>query len=158
MKAYTLGFIFNHDLTKVLLMHKQRPGWQVGKLNGIGGRIEPNEKNIDCIVREVIEETGVSTKKENWTYFGEIKSDDWRVDLYTLKYSGNVNDFSTTTDEKIEWFKINNLPYNIIANLSWILPLAIYGLKNNGLKKCSVEYFKIDSEKGKKGNKKAYKS
>lgn len=140
MKTYTVGFIFNQDLSEVLLMHKKRPAWQVGRLNGVGGKIEPNEGSVDCIVREVLEETGAKTQKESWSYFGEIKSDNWRVDLYTLTYLGNTDDFSTTTDEKVEWFRVGDLPDNILENLSWIIPLAIYNLKNKDIKSCSVEY------------------
>lgn len=140
MKTYTLGFIFSQDLSEVLLMHKNRPDWQVGRLNGVGGKIEVNEESVDCIVREVLEEAGVKTEKESWTYFGEIKSDDWRVDLYTLIYLENSKDFFTATDEKIEWFRVDDLPNNILKNLNWIIPLAMDRLNNKELKSCLVEY------------------
>lgn len=140
MKAYTLGFIFNHDLSEVVLMHKNRPDWQVGKLNGVGGKIEPGEESVACIAREVLEETGVETQKADWVYFGEIKADAWRVDLYAFVYFGNVDAFFTTTDEQIEWFEVGNLPDNIIENLKWIIPLAIYKLENRSIKSCLVEY------------------
>lgn len=139
MKAYTLGFIFNHDLSGVVLMHKNRPDWQAGKLNGVGGKIEPGEESVACIAREVLEETGVDTQKADWVYFGEIKADDWRVDLYTLVYFGTQM-LSTTTDEEVEWFKVGSLPDNIIENLKWIIPLAIYKLENRSIKSCLVEY------------------
>ncbi|MDP3996959.1 MAG: NUDIX domain-containing protein [Candidatus Andersenbacteria bacterium] len=118
MKAYTLGFIFSHDLLKVLLMHKNRPDWQAGKLNGIGGRIERGEESSDCIVREVKEEAGVKTKKKDWKYFGKLKAKGWRVDLYAIVYKGDTNDFSTTTDEEIEWFEADDLPDGGIEGLS----------------------------------------
>ena len=140
MKTYTLGFIYKREFSEVLLMHKNRPNWQVGKLNGVGGRINPNEESIDCIVREVQEETGVKTEKEDWTYFGEIRSSDWRVDLYALVYIGRGDDFSTTTDEKVEWFRVDSLPDNILKNLRWMIPLAIDRLENDGAINCSVEY------------------
>ena len=112
----------------------------MGRLNGVGGKIEVNEESVDCIVREVLEETGVKTEKESWTYFGEIKSDDWRVDLYTLIYLENSKDFFTATDEKVEWFRVDDLPNNILKNLNWIIPLAMDRLNNKELKSCLVEY------------------
>ena len=40
MQKYSLGFVFDLPVEKVLLIEKQRPEWQKGKLNGIGGKIE----------------------------------------------------------------------------------------------------------------------
>jgi 8-oxo-dGTP diphosphatase len=140
MKVYTLGFVFNDDLTRVLLMHKNRPERQVGKINGVGGKIEPGEESGDCIVREVHEETGAKTRKEDWVYFGEIKSRDWRVDLYALVYEGEASDFTTTTDEKLEWFAVDNLPENVLEKLYWMIPMALSKLENKEMKTCSVEY------------------
>lgn len=140
MKAYTLGFIFNKGFSDVLLMHKNRPEWQVGKLNGVGGKIEEGEDSAEGMVREVWEETGVRTDKEDWNYFGEIKGKGWRVDLYALVYAGAVDDFSAATDEKIEWFEVNNLPDNILGNLAWMIPLAIDVLENKEIESCLVEY------------------
>lgn len=140
MDTYTLGFIFNQDTSEVLLMHKNRPEFQIGKLNGVGGRIESNENSADCIVREVLEETSKQTQRESWAYFGLIRGANWQVDLYTMLHFGNTDDFSTTTDEKIEWFKINDLPDNILEKLNWMIPMAMEKLKNNDFKNCSVEY------------------
>jgi len=140
MKAYTLGFVSKPDFSEVLLVHKNRPDWQAGKLNGVGGKIEAGEESVDGLVREVLEETGVATNKDDWTYFGEIKGKEWRVDLYTMIYSRKPSDFSTTTDEKIEWFRVDSLPRNILDNLAWMIPLAIDVLKNKEIKSCVVKY------------------
>ncbi|MEM0912381.1 MAG: hypothetical protein AAGJ37_15510 [Pseudomonadota bacterium] len=40
MQNYTLGFIFDQTLEKVLLVLKKRPAWQAGKLNGVGSKAE----------------------------------------------------------------------------------------------------------------------
>lgn len=64
MQSYTVGLIFNPQLTRVLLMHKNRPDWQKGMMNGVGGRIEEGEESIACIVREVCEETGLTTRPD----------------------------------------------------------------------------------------------
>lgn len=140
MENYTLGFIFSQDTFEVLLMHKKRPDWQVGRINGVGGRVEPNEESADCIVREVLEETGVQTQRDNWAYFGVIKSANWQVDLYVMLHYGNTKDFSTVTDEKIEWFKVDDLPDNILENLNWMIPMGMERLKNKEFKNGVVEY------------------
>lgn len=37
MKHYVLGFAFGPNYKKVALLHKLRPEWQKGLLNGVGG-------------------------------------------------------------------------------------------------------------------------
>jgi 8-oxo-dGTP diphosphatase len=53
----TLLFVF--DGPRVLLIRKLR-GLGAGKINAPGGRIEPGESALECAVREVREETGVT--------------------------------------------------------------------------------------------------
>lgn len=51
-RQYVLGFLFNENLTKVVLVRKKRPEWQCGLLNGVGGKIEDGEPPLDAMVRE----------------------------------------------------------------------------------------------------------
>jgi len=37
VKRYVLGFCFGPSLTTVVLIKKNRPAWQAGRLNGVGG-------------------------------------------------------------------------------------------------------------------------
>lgn len=140
MQKYTVGFIFNSTLSKVLLMRKQRPEWQKGKYNGVGGKIEPGEESRICMRREVAEETGLQTTENDWVYVGEIKSESYNVDIYALIYRGRLDDASTITDEKVHWFEINNLPNRAIHNLHWVVLLSLDKLKNNDFKHCLVYY------------------
>lgn len=59
---YVLGFMFNEAESKVILIFKNRPAWQAGKLNGIGGKIEEGETPIQAMNREFAEETGFIAK------------------------------------------------------------------------------------------------
>lgn len=45
---------------EVLLVLKNKPAWQAGKLNLIGGKLDPGETPIQAAVRELREETGLS--------------------------------------------------------------------------------------------------
>ena len=49
MKEYVLAFIFDTKLNQILLIKKNRPDYQAGLLNGIGGKIEPNETPIKAV-------------------------------------------------------------------------------------------------------------
>ncbi|MBI4120506.1 MAG: NUDIX domain-containing protein [Parcubacteria group bacterium] len=140
MKKHTLGFIFDPSLSKILLVQKQRPEWQKGKCNGIGGKIELGERSLDCIVRETHEETGLKINAEEWVYVGEIKSKEWNVDIYTTIYKGETSDATTITDEQIGWFETNNLPLNVIGNLKWLIPQAAYKLIHGEFDSCTAYY------------------
>jgi hypothetical protein len=36
---YVVGFLFRNNLSEVALIKKDRPAWQAGHLNGIGGKL-----------------------------------------------------------------------------------------------------------------------
>jgi 8-oxo-dGTP diphosphatase len=56
MLTYTLGLIRQGD--QVLLLNRENPVW-MGCWNGIGGKIEPNERPRAAMQREIQEETGL---------------------------------------------------------------------------------------------------
>lgn len=125
MKKYTVGFIFTPDYSQVLLVHKNRPEWQKGLLNGVGGKIEDGEASVDCMVREMREETKLETKAADWYFYARIETVARCVDFYVTTYPGPISDAITATDEPIEWFSVSALPANVIFNLNWLIPLAI---------------------------------
>lgn len=66
-KQFTIGICFSHDLKWVYLVRKRRPEWQAGKLNGIGGKVNPGEDPAVAMRREAKEE---AMYEGDWTYFG----------------------------------------------------------------------------------------
>lgn len=137
-RKLVLAFIFDSSLQKVLLIHKNRPEWQKGKLNGIGGKLNPKERKEAGITREVHEETNLVISK--WKYIGSLQNDKDLVYCFTTIYNNQLTDALTTTDEKIEWVAIDKLPLNVHPNLTWLIPLCIDILKNNTVEKVSVRY------------------
>lgn len=140
MNTFTLGLIFNSTMDKVLLMHKNRPDWQRGRVNGVGGTIEPNETSAACIVREVEEETTLATSEVDWKFVANLSGHHWSMDVYALVHKGSENDITTCTDERVEWFDVVDLPENILSNLSWLVPLAIDKMKDNTLEPINARY------------------
>lgn len=66
-KFFTLGIIFSASLEHVYLIRRDHPDSQKGKLNGVGGKVEPGETVGACMARESVEESGYSG---SWTRFG----------------------------------------------------------------------------------------
>ena len=103
-KEYALGFLFNQELTKVALIRKNRPEWQKGLLNGIGGQIEEKDgsttndnPDYNAMVREFREETGVFHEK--WLDFGVMRGSSFCVHLFVG--AGDLSKLKSVTDEEI---------------------------------------------------------
>lgn len=124
MKLYNLGFVFTPDYQSVLLIHKNRPDWQVGKLNGLGGKQEPGETSVEGMVRELQEETGLLIAADDWIEVSSMTAEEWNVDVFAAIWSGALEDAQSLTDEQVEWISTNALPSNVIDNLRWLIPLA----------------------------------
>jgi 8-oxo-dGTP diphosphatase len=124
MRRYSVGFLFNQNAACVALISKKRPEWQCGLWNGIGGHIEEGEAPIDAMVREFYEETGQHV--EEWNLFAEIDG----TPNYIISFFRSFNDealvkVKTTTDEVVMVNQVARLPFNIVPNLAWLIPLAL---------------------------------
>jgi 8-oxo-dGTP diphosphatase len=127
MKEYTVGFLFTADLKEMLFLHPKRPEWQVGFLNGPGGRIEEGESPAECIAREMAEEAGIEVDPFEWqlveTEIG-ARSADITVHFLSARFDGSKNEIVQLTDEALEWLPIDPPPENIIENLRELIPKA----------------------------------
>lgn len=56
-ERFVVGFVFSKNPERILLVLKNRPAWQSGKFNGIGGKIENFETPLEAMNREFVEET-----------------------------------------------------------------------------------------------------
>jgi 8-oxo-dGTP diphosphatase len=126
MQKYVLGFAFNSLGEQVALILKNRPVWQAGKLNGIGGKIEHEEPMHAAMVREFREETGVTTEDADWTLYAILSGAEFVV--YTFRCRLDDKRFGqvhSCTDEdvlvlpldapEIRKYGISNIPWLIAA-------------------------------------------
>lgn len=133
---YVLGFAFNDSGDEVLLIRKNRPSWQKGKLNGIGGKIEQDETPRMALVREFEEETGVTTAEDDWRPFGKMRGTDFTVHLFTIR-NRFIYDADSMTDEKLKIVAVNRLKdYQIIPNLGYLIAMAL----DPDMLLCSISY------------------
>lgn len=126
MKEYVCGFLFSPDYKQVALIKKNRPEWQAGMFNGIGGKIEEGETALEAMAREFREETSLYTSA--WEQFCCISGEDWKMWCFKVTTSYYSTLYSVT-DETIHFFDTNNLPdhpeYKVIDNLKWLIPMAM---------------------------------
>lgn len=142
MQKYVVGFVFNKDLDSVLLMHKNRPAWQNGLINGLGGKVDEGEDTFATVSREIEEESGLVIPKEDWVKAGKVYSNSFDMDVFGYIYEGQMSDAVTKEDEPIEWFKVSDLPQNTIENVPWLVNITLDKLKNNNFELFEVKYKK----------------
>lgn len=117
---YVVGFLYNDY--EVVLIEKNRPQWQAGKLNGVGGHIEKYDATpYSAMLREFWEETGVAI--EGWEQFLTLEGKYSEINVFAL-YSEELPEVKTCTDEKIRVVPFVDIGDNdTVSNLKWILPL-----------------------------------
>lgn len=121
MKNYVCGFLFNPEKTHVALIRKNKPEWQAGKLDGIGGKIEDGETSLQAIRREFKEETGAT--QLFWDDFATLSGRDGVI--YFFHAIANPILMSPTS-EPVDWYPLADLPsLPVIPNLRWLIPLAL---------------------------------
>jgi 8-oxo-dGTP diphosphatase len=140
-QEYVCGFLFSADRGRVLLIRKRRPAWQAGKLNGLGGKIEPGESPPQAMRREFREEAGVDVAE--WQHVLTLSGTDdagsgrgWAGHFF--RAFGDVDAARAITDEQLERHPTRPLPPDTIPNLHWIIPLMLDDEPVRGLYSVSV--------------------
>lgn len=124
MKHYVLGFAFDFNGDSVVLIRKNKPAWQAGLYNGVGGKIEEGEVPLVAMIREFQEETGVETDPTTWNFFAKMHGPDWDCVVYSAFGHELTDKAATLTDEKVTVFPSNNIPTSI-SNLKFLIPAAL---------------------------------
>lgn len=118
--SFVVGFLFD-DEGKVALIRKEKPAWQKGHLNGIGGKIEPGEEPLKAMRREFLEETGAGVLE--WRLFRILRLNTGGSIYFYVAHG--KRDIQTTTEEKVGWYNVANLnKLKTIANLRRYIPEA----------------------------------
>jgi len=132
MKEYVVGFAFrfsevsnDHD---VLLLIKEHPEWQKGRLNGVGGKVEIGKENeIQAMSREFYEEVGVDVPQNYWVHFCTAYGcrAAWKLTCFWTNY-WKCSMAKKMEDEEPVWVKVNRIyRLNTINNLRWLIPMAM---------------------------------
>ena len=139
MRYYVVGFAFNYNCSRVLLVEKLRPEWMKGCLNGIRGHIEAGEFPTSAMNRECKEETGLVL---DWEYKGKM----WGINnngnsfvCYVFySYDNKVSSYEQKGDEPLALYHVQDIiNYRTVANLGFLVP---YGVCKDGSRFMSIEY------------------
>ena len=125
MKKYVVGIVFNEH--KILLIRKNRPTWQAGGLNGVGGKVKEYENFYDAMVRECSEECNLVLT--SWAYLG-LLTDNINYEVqYFRAFAPSFEIVRTNTDEAIEIYNISELNYGaLIPPTDIFVRLAMYSV------------------------------
>lgn len=131
IQEYVNGFMINWLTQQALMIEKQRPAFQKGKWNGIGGKVEANESLLDAMVREFREETGVTTEAQSWQRTLVLSGPDFAVHFFRSHVS-EFPAYRQTTDEPLGVFHVNSLisigpaSLPVLDNARWIIPFQFF--------------------------------
>lgn len=132
MIEYCAGFFFDPRCERVWLIRKNRPGWQAGRLNAIGGKAEPGETfTLDAMVREFREETGLAVGRERWRWVCDVLgyANSHRVAFFAAVAhdEAEYRQPGSMTDEMVGSFHVAGLwrRRDLVGNLRLELALAL---------------------------------
>ena len=107
MKIATLCYVKDTKAKKTLMLHriKKQNDVHQGKWNGLGGKFDPGETPEECVIREVLEESGLSITSpvmNGFITFPEFKDgEDLFVFVFTADTcSGSLIDSS---EGELQW-------------------------------------------------------
>jgi len=122
-------FASNHN--HILLIEKQKPEWQRGKYNLVGGKIEPDEDPYDAAQREFAEETGYKSPVTSVEQMGIVKGDWGKIYCFNKLVTENFIPESQG-EGKVFWTDWSVIKDDscLMPNLRVIIPLMVMGVQN----------------------------
>jgi 8-oxo-dGTP pyrophosphatase MutT (NUDIX family) len=135
LREVTLCFLVREG--EILLAMKKK-GFGVGKLNGLGGKVEPGESIEEGAIREVQEEAGVTPtsmrKVADMRFFfdGVSPEKKWNQKGTIFLVDAWEGEPHETDEMKPEWFSTSEIPYDRMwpDDIYWI-PEILKGKKLN---------------------------
>ncbi|MCR6662132.1 MAG: 8-oxo-dGTP diphosphatase [Luteimonas sp.] len=111
----TLGYVLSPDRRRVLMIHRNaRPGdLHLGKYNGLGGKLEPDEDIVAGMRREIAEEAGIECHDLSlrgtisWPGFGK-HGEDWFGFVFLVTRFGGTP-MASNPEGTLEWVDVDRI-------------------------------------------------
>ena len=130
-QKYVVGFMFDESMSNVALIRKNKPAWQAGLLNGLGGKVEDGERPIYSMCREFHEESGCKTWEDEWVNFcsmSGVNNDGGAFEIEFFYNIGEPHKLTSVESEQIEVVPAADIAAGkekTIGNLPWLVALAL---------------------------------
>jgi len=130
MQEYVLTYAVGTQEDAVLLVLKDRPKWQAGRLNLPGGKLEGNEDPLAAANRELVEEAGLPIVARTAKKMGVILGTQCVVHCVRGNVAAMTINPREGETEQVEWFHWNDAlnDRRLMPNLRVILPLMRSGV------------------------------
>jgi len=111
----TLGYVMSPDGARVLLIHRNaRPDdAHLGKYNGLGGKMQPDEDVVACMRREIREEAGIECEQMvlrgtvSWPGFG-AQGEDWLGFIFLIhRFTGTP--LERNPEGELSWVPVKDI-------------------------------------------------
>ncbi|NLC59727.1 MAG: 8-oxo-dGTP diphosphatase [Gammaproteobacteria bacterium] len=111
----TLGYVLSADGREVLMVHRNARGddQHLGKYNGLGGKLEPDEDVVAGMRREIHEEAGIECVDMrlrgtiSWPGFGKA-GEDWLGFVFVINgWSGTP--LTSNPEGTLEWVPVGKV-------------------------------------------------
>lgn len=129
------------DENSVLLIQKNKPEWQKGFLNLLGGSVEKGELPEHAAVRELFEESGLKPFNDHWSSekpqvtvveMGRIVGLEETVHCFRIFVENTELNPRPTETETVRWFNWHAVKDDprLLPSMRVVLPLMLCGIHN----------------------------
>lgn len=129
------NFIHHKD-EYLFLLRAENKKVDAGRLNSIGGKVEPGENYLDCVIRETEEETGIKITPQDIQFLGVVRleegyEEDWVMCFFKTEVSSKHVKHGTKTPEgEFLWInkdKVLHSGYELVDDLYYSFEDIIKG-------------------------------
>lgn len=142
IKKYVVSFIFIPNCDHVWMIRKNKPEWQKGCLNGIGGKVEKNETYRNAAIRELKEESGVYIGHLSEIGYMHGKNNDGSKFKVVIFAAISDQELRTIESQEIGIYRVSTIARgNHIENVPMIIEACKYYLLGHShFSKLILEY------------------
>jgi 8-oxo-dGTP pyrophosphatase MutT (NUDIX family) len=135
LRQTTLCLLIKNN--QILLTMKKR-GFGIGKWNGCGGKLKEDETLEEAALREMSEEIGAFSKKEDISSVGKLEfyfkhNPEWNQAVNIFLVHDWQGEHSESEEVKPAWFSFDDIPYsNMWPDDKYWLPKVLNGKQIEG--------------------------
>lgn len=110
MKLTTLCYLEQDGKYLMLLRNKKKNDLNANKWIGVGGKFEQNEMPEECLIREVLEETGLTLSQYHYCGLVVFVSDQWETEyMYVYTSDSFTGNLIECPEGHLEWISKDNI-------------------------------------------------